>query len=75
MTQGREFVITLDSNQFDAYLIILDDSGREIACDDDSGGNLNARIVLSAPYTGTYQIVATTYRQGETGRYRLHVTP
>ena len=75
MTQGGVYTISLTSGQFDAYLIVLDDRGLELARDDDSGGNLNARVNLRAPYTGTFQIMVTTFARGETGRYRLHVVP
>jgi hypothetical protein len=67
--------ITLRSRDFDAYLIVYDDLGKELARDDDSGGDLDAQIMFRAPYTGTYYLVATTFSRGEMGRYRLHVTP
>jgi hypothetical protein len=49
--------LRLNSNDFDAYLVLLDAKGNLLAQDDDSGGGTNSRIVqqLSA---GTYYVVA-----------------
>jgi hypothetical protein len=67
--------ITLDvmSTEFDAYAVIQDASGHVLARDDDSGGNLNARIIFTLPATGTYRLLANTLRVGATGAYTLSV--
>src|SRR5207237_3668976 len=72
---GRIYVIDLKSRDFDAYLYLLDPSGNILAWDDDSGGNLDARIVFNAQDSGTYRIVVTTYAPFTTGAFRLRVTP
>ena len=46
-------------NFMDPYLRIEDDNGKELARDDDSGGNLNARIIFACPANGTFHIIAT----------------
>jgi hypothetical protein len=71
LTQDREYVITLDSKAFDPYLI-LEFKGKKVAEDDDSGGDLNARLVYRAAQTGVYRIVVTAF-DGQIGDYRLKV--
>jgi len=68
-------MVTLDvmSTEFDAYAVIQDGNGNVLARDDDSGGNLNARITFTLPYTGTYRLLANTLRVGATGAYTLSV--
>jgi serine protease Do len=72
---GATYTITLRSQQFDAYLVLVDPFGNIVAEDDDSGGNLDALITHTAQVTGTYRIIATTFRPFTVGRYRLHVVP
>jgi hypothetical protein len=68
-------MVTLEvtSTDFDAYAVIQDQNGNVLARDDDSGGNLNARIVFTLPYTGNYRMLANTLRVGATGAYSLSV--
>jgi hypothetical protein len=47
------------TNFMDPYLRIEDENGTELARDDDSGGNLNARIIFTCPANGNYHIIAT----------------
>jgi hypothetical protein len=72
---GVTYTIDLRSTDFDAYLILTDDDGGVLARDDDSGGGLDARIVFRAPYTGEYEIYATTFSEGARGNYTLLVRP
>lgn len=67
----QRHTIDLRSSDFDAYLILRDEWGREVARDDDSGGGLNARIVFTPTFAGRYFLEVTTYRMNETGVYRL----
>lgn len=54
--------ITLVSPDFDAYLVLLDEDGAELAVDDDSAGNRNARISdVVLPQTGIYTILITSF--------------
>jgi hypothetical protein len=75
LTAGTIYTIDLRSGEFDAYLFLVDPFGNIVGMDDDSGGGLDARIVYRPSVTGTYRIVATTFRPFSTGRYRVHVTP
>jgi hypothetical protein len=49
------------SDGLDAYLSLFNASGTEIAFDDDSGTDFNARLEHSLPSSGTYTIVARTF--------------
>jgi hypothetical protein len=74
LPKGRTVQIDLTSDDFDAYLRVLDSNDRELARDDDSGGGLNARIIFPIPKDDTYKIVATTF-DGQVGNYQLLVKP
>lgn len=71
--QGEQISIRLDSTQFDPYLILFYPDGNQTDNDDYSSG-LNAGFDLALPQAGSYRIVATSYRSGETGGYTLTVT-
>jgi len=75
LTAGTTYLIELnktDNNtNLDPYLIVKNPRAQTVAEDDDSGGDLNARIVFRAPQTGVYQIYATTLLGGQTGSFRF----
>jgi tetratricopeptide (TPR) repeat protein len=72
MQAGKTYVIDMESFDFDAYLIVLGPSGKEVGRDDDGGGGLNARLTLRPTDSGTYQIVATSFTMGDVqGVYTL----
>jgi hypothetical protein len=68
------YQVDLRSSQFDSYLRILDAKDKELARDDDSGGNLNARILFKPPVKGPYRIIATSF-DGRVGDFELSVAP
>lgn len=79
---GQVVIIDLESGDgtatngfFDTYLRVEDKPGNTIAFNDDGGMNLNSRLEFTAPKDGTYRLVVTTYRAGETGPYTLTVRP
>lgn len=88
-TEGERVVITLLSDDFDAYLLLgdavetIDDEGavfgprRDIdgalATDDDGGGGRNARLEFTFPHTGIYYIVVNAFAKDEAGDYVLRV--
>lgn len=60
--EGQVVTIGLVSYDFDSFVILRDDSGRELASNDDGGGTLNSLIgPFELPYTGTYEVVASSY--------------
>jgi HEAT repeat protein len=73
MKGGQTYTIDLLSTGWDNYLRLENGQGQQLAEDDDSGGNLNARIVFRAPADGSYRIIVTSYAGGASGSYTLKV--
>jgi hypothetical protein len=61
-----------DDEQFDPFLYLEDGDGKIVAFDDDSGGNLNARIVFQPRRAGDYRIIASTLMPA-TGAFTLTI--
>lgn len=74
MKAGRKYQIDMTSMQFDPFLRIEDERGRQLAADDDSGGNLNARLTFTPPTDGVYRIIATQF-DTRFGAFDLFVRP
>src|SRR5262249_27796589 len=72
MFAGRTYTIDLASHEFDAFMRLEDSTGWELAKDDDSGGNLNARIKFRPTEDNEYRIIATTL-DGRIGRFSLSI--
>ncbi len=72
MSPGKTYVIDMESTDFDAYLRVLDSNGKQLASDDDSGGNHNARIRFAPTKEDNYQVVATRFGSGQ-GSYVLKI--
>lgn len=71
---GQEVTITMQSREFDTYLIFLDPSGNTIAQNDDiSSTNTNSEITVTLPQSGTYTVVANAYDSRGRGNYSLVV--
>lgn len=67
---GSDVAILLESASFDAYLRLLDTTGRELAADDNTGFGTNALIrYFTGP--GTYRIEVSSRVAGTGGGYRL----
>jgi hypothetical protein len=73
MRKGVSYQIDMVSTQFDSYLFLDDSNGKELAMDDDSGGNLNARIIFNCQRTGKYKVVCTAYNPNMVGMFTLTV--
>jgi pre-peptidase len=75
LTKDKTYIIDLvsDDKDFDPYLRLLDRNGKELAEDDDSGGDLNSRIIYSPTQTGEHDVVVTTF-DGQVGKFSLKVT-
>jgi hypothetical protein len=69
---GRSYALDLLSKDFDGFLRLEDSAGAEVASDDDSGGDLNPRIVFKPSRDATYRVIVTTFAGG-TGKYRLTI--
>ena len=64
------FSVVMRSTDFDAYLVLTDESGSLITEDDDSGGGYDARITWQLE-PGNYTVWATSYAEEESGTYSL----
>lgn len=75
---GQQAAITMTSTAIDSYLIVTAPGGTVVGEDDDSGGNLNARVpgfgFLTLPQSGTYVIEASTWVPFQTGGFTLSLT-
>lgn len=73
-TAGQRITISLESREFDSYLILLDPEGRKIGENDDASANtMNSALAVTLPSTGTYRIIANTYDSTGRGQYTLSV--
>jgi hypothetical protein len=77
-TENQLVTISLVSDDFDCYLVLLDESGNELVADDDSGGSFDSLISnFALPEDGSYTIVAQSVEasRGEvaTGEYTLSI--
>jgi hypothetical protein len=72
LAKGKSYQIDMMSKDLDSFLRLEDSAGKELAKDDDSGGNHNARIQFECPDSGEYRIIATTYFGGM-GSFSLSV--
>jgi hypothetical protein len=71
---GRVYTIDMVSKELDSYLRLLDGKDKQLDEDDDSGGNLNARIIFNCTKDGNYKIVCTTFGADmSNGSYTLTV--
>lgn len=73
---GQTITIDLESDEFDAYLFVRGPGitgGREFQ-DDDSGGNCNARLTVTFPESGAYDLVVNTQGKYATGAFSISVT-
>jgi hypothetical protein len=69
---GQTVTVDVMSDEFDAYCQLLDAAGNRLGEDDDSGGNLNARLTVALPASGQYQIVVNNFGDTRrTGLYRV----
>ncbi|MGM0516084.1 MAG: PPC domain-containing protein [Pseudomonadota bacterium] len=61
---------TMRSDDVDSILVITDEQGRVRAEDDDSGGNLDARVLVNLE-PGDYTLWASGYAENGVGPFRL----
>ncbi|NEO27224.1 MAG: serine protease, partial [Kamptonema sp. SIO4C4] len=71
---GQSVTLTLESQEFDTYLILLNAQGDKLAENDDmTQESTNSRLTVNLPRTGVYRVLVNSYQRGERGRYRLTV--
>lgn len=73
--EGWKIVLELESDDFNAYVHLMDAEGKQLAHDDDgSEGSTNARLEYVARSSGKYYALANSYHGGATGAYTLRIT-
>lgn len=73
---GEQIDVRATSTEFDPYLIVrgpTDDLRWEN--DDEGDGSVQARVNETAPVTGRYRVIVTSYQPGESGRYQVSGGP
>lgn len=73
-TAGRRVVVTLRSDDFDAFLAVGGSVAGDCegcAVDDDGAGDTDSRVRVTILRSGTYEIRANSLSGGETGAYTL----
>ncbi len=73
LAAGQQVQITLQGDDFDAYLMLLDDEGTIVAKDDDSAGGTDARINYTSAKTGPHIIIVNSLGKQEEGAFALFV--
>ncbi|MEO1148567.1 MAG: trypsin-like peptidase domain-containing protein [Cyanobacteria bacterium J06638_22] len=73
-TQGQTVTITMESSEFDTYLMLFDESWQILAQNNDtSPQNTDSILVLTLPYTGTYRVIANALDDRGRGQFELTV--
>ncbi len=74
VSRGRLVTISVDSDDFDTVVEVLDPSGTQVGRDDDGVDDLNSLLTdLRLQRGGRYQIVVTGFSSSAEGQYRLRV--
>ncbi len=68
---GMVVEIIVASDELDTYAFLVGPDGMQLAYNDDGAGNLDSRIQMTLPSTGTYIIQATTFSQSSTGPFTV----
>ncbi len=72
--QGQPVLITLESAEFDTYLVLVGPDGSLISQNDDiSDNNRNSSMTVILPETGTYLAIANAYDATGRGSYQLTI--
>ncbi|MEZ6235215.1 MAG: pre-peptidase C-terminal domain-containing protein [Phycisphaerales bacterium] len=70
---GQRAVVRLESEDFDTYLILKDPDGEQEENDDFEGETSVSQVETTLEKSGTYEVLVTSYEEGETGAYRVTV--
>lgn len=72
--RGDSAVIDLRSGEFDTYLTVIAPDGEEFSNDDYESSFDRSLVSLARTETGVYEIVVSSFSQGESGGYTLEIT-
>jgi len=75
VTQGTRYRVTMTSEAFDTYLIVMNDGADVVLDSNDDGRGLgtNSQVEISADYNGWAYVLSNTLLQGATGAYTIQV--
>lgn len=69
---GQTLIITMTSEAFDTYLLVLDRNDNLLGQNDDAEGmGLNSQYTYTATASGHIQIIANSFTAGMTGPYQV----
>lgn len=72
---GQSITVSLVSNDFDPYVILLDARNQKIGESDDiSEDDINARLTVTLPEDGAYSVLANSYDDVGLGDYTITIT-
>ena len=72
---GESFTISLESEEFDPFVALIDAKGNIVEQNDDiNEENSNSRIRVTIPEDGVYNVIVNAYDEGGSGQYVLTVT-
>ncbi|MBZ0121817.1 MAG: hypothetical protein K8H88_32795, partial [Sandaracinaceae bacterium] len=69
---AEPITVEMESTALDCFLRVEGPGGQHWE-NDDFGGGTNSRVEVPLAQAGSYRIVATSYRAGETGAYQLKI--
>ncbi len=68
---GKSYRLTMDSKELDSFLVLQNKAGKELAFNDDGGGDLNSLLVYTPERDDTYIVFAASFKG--TGSFQLRV--
>ena len=72
---GESFTIYLESDEFDAFVALVDSNGNTVGENDDiSQSDSNSQLEITLPADGVYNIIVNTYDREGKGKYVLNVS-
>lgn len=71
---GQTVTITMESTEFDPFLILVGPNGNDLGQNDDISSTIfDSALTLKLPVTGTYTVVANAFDGSGSGRYQITV--
>ena len=71
---GDSFIISLESDEFDTFVAVMDSEGKILDQNDDiNDDNSNSRLKITLPSDGVYSVIVNAYDKEGKGRYTLTV--
>ena len=68
---GKTYLLTMDSKELDSFLVLQDKTGKEMAFDDDSGGNMNSLLMYTLSSDDTCTVFTASLKG--TGSFVLKI--